>query len=81
MVEQLTLKYQTMKKTYCILRNCPRLTTYRKRVGDRIFEVAECNQHMPDEAVYWEEVGNVERERCKELRAAMKNMRKEASND
>lgn len=70
-----------MKKIHCIVLNCPRLTTYRKRVGNRIFEVAECNQHMPDEAVYWEEVGNVERERCKELRAAMKNMRKEEDYD
>lgn len=36
---------------------------------------AKCNQQMPDEAPYWEDCRSVSREKCKELRKALKQRR------
>jgi len=59
-----------MKARYCKFIGCPRLVTATTSKGEKPF--AQCNQQMPDTAPYWEECKSISRERCKELRHALK---------
>lgn len=59
-----------MKLIHCKLLACPRLDEIRTNRGNGI--LAKCNQHMPDTAVYYADCEAVSRERCKELRKALK---------
>ena len=57
------------------MRTCPRLTIYTETVDGRTHERKQCNQHMPDCSVWWDDVKNVTKERCKELRAELEKKR------
>lgn len=57
------------------MRGCPRLTIYTETVNGRTHERRQCNQHMPDCSVWWDDVKNVTKERCKELRAELEKKR------
>lgn len=52
---------------------CPRLVTATTEKGCKPF--AQCNQQMPDTAPYWVDCNSVSREKCKELRQALKQRR------
>ena len=62
-----------MKIGYCKLIGCPRLVTATTAKGCQPY--AKCNQQMPDEAPDWEDCRSVSREKCKELRKALKQRR------
>jgi hypothetical protein len=59
-----------MKVRYCKFLGCPRLLWAATQKGAPDF--AQCNQHMPDSPVYFENCAAVSKERCKELRRALK---------
>ena len=59
----------------CKLRNCPRLVEYTESVMGVDYQRAQCNQQMPDEAVWFADVRSVTRERCKELRNELQKKR------
>lgn len=62
-----------MKARICQLRGCPRLVWAETQKGSPDF--AQCNQQMPDTAPYWVDCRSVSREKCKELRQALKERR------
>ena len=62
-----------MKVRYCKFIGCPRLVTATTGKGERPF--AQCNQQMPDTAIYWVDCSAVSREKCKELRQELKKHR------
>ena len=62
-----------MKQGYCKLIGCPRLVSAETGRGQKPF--AQCNQHMPDSTIYFEDCSAVSRVRCKELRNALKKQR------
>lgn len=58
-----------MKPRYCKFVGCPRLVTAEMSRGKQF---AQCNQQMPDTAPWWVDCASVSRDRCKELRQALK---------
>ena len=64
-----------MGLTRCLLRKCPRLFCYDEKIMGVTYHRAQCNQQMPDEAVWFADVRSVTRERCKELRGELKKQR------
>ena len=64
-----------MGLTRCLLRKCPRLFCYDEKIMGVTYHRAQCNQQMPDEAVWFADVRSVTRERCKELRDELKKQR------
>ena len=64
-----------MGVTRCLLRKCPRLFCYDEKIMGVTYHRAQCNQQMPDEAVWFADVRSVTRERCKELREELQKKR------
>lgn len=62
-----------MKAGFCKFIGCPRLVWAATQQGSPDF--AQCNQQMPDTAPYWVNCSSVSREKCKELRQALKKRR------
>lgn len=62
-----------MKARFCYMIGCPRLVTASTGKRGEIF--AQCNQQMPDTTIWWADCSGVSRERCKELRKALKERR------
>lgn len=62
-----------MKAKFCKFIGCPRLVTATTGKGAKPF--AQCNQQMPDTTIWWADCSGVSRERCKELRKALKKQR------
>ncbi len=62
-----------MKAKFCYMIGCPRLVTASTGKRGEIF--AQCNQQMPDTTIWWADCSGVSRERCKELRKALKEKR------
>lgn len=59
-----------MKPRYCKFVGCPRLVAAETGRGAKPF--AQCNQQMPDTTPWWVDCASVSRDRCKELRQALK---------
>ena len=64
-----------MRCVRCIMKHCPRLVCFDETVMGVTYHRAQCNQQMPDEAVWFADVRSVTRERCKELRDELKKKR------
>ena len=64
-----------MRCVRCIMKHCPRLVCFDETVMGVTYHRAQCNQQMPDEAVWFADVRSVTRERCKELRDELKKQR------
>ena len=64
-----------MRCVRCIMKHCPRLVCFDETVMGVTYHRAQCNQQMPDEAVWFADVRSVTRERCKELRGELKKQR------
>ena len=64
-----------MRCVRCIMKHCPRLVCFDETVMGVTYHRAQCNQQMPDEAVWFADVRSVTRERCKELRNELKKQR------
>ena len=62
-----------MKARYCKFIGCPRLVTATTNKITKPF--AQCNQQMPDTTPYWVDCSTVSKERCEELRKALKERR------
>ena len=64
-----------MRCVRCITKHCPRLVCFDETVMGVTYHRAQCNQQMPDEAVWFADVRSVTRERCKELREELQKKR------
>ena len=64
-----------MRCVRCIMKHCPRLVCFDETVMGVTYHRAQCNQQMPDEAVWFADVRSVTLERCKELRNELKKQR------